>query len=187
MAQYRADIQCLEVQVVSNGNGGNRWRAPATGFVKVNFDGAIFGDSSMSGVGVVIRDTNGAVLASCAEKIGHAYKADETEALAALKALTLAHELGFQNVVLEGDALGLIQALKSQEQNLSPWGLLVEDVKVYGTKFRRLLYSHIKRNDNSVAHNLAKHVIFILDFQVWMEDVSSHIVPFLYLDVSYLH
>ena len=187
LAQYRADIQCLEVQVVSNGNGGNRWRAPATGFVKVNFDGAIFGDSSMSGVGVVIRDTNGAVLASCAEKIGHAYKADETEALAALKALTLAHELGFQNVVFKGDALGLIQALKSQEQNLSLWGLLVEDVKVYGTKFRRLLYSHVKRNGNSVAHNLAKHVICILDFQVWMEDVPSHIVLFLHLDVSYLH
>ena len=37
------------------------------------------------------------------------------DALAALKALTFAHELGFQNVVLEGDALSLIQALKSQE------------------------------------------------------------------------
>ena len=149
---------------MSNGNGGNRWRAPAARFVKVNFDGAIFGDSSMSGVGVVIRDTNGAILASCAEKIGHAYKADETEALAALKGLTFTHELGFLNVVLEGDALGLIQALKSQEQNLSPWGLLVEDVKAYGTKFRRVLYSHVKRNGNSVAHNLAKHTIHIPDF-----------------------
>ena len=82
--------------------------------------------------------------------------------------------------------MGLIQALKSQEQNLSSWGLLIEDVKVYGTKFRRLLYSHVKRNGNSVEHNLMKHVIWILDFQVWMEDVPSHIVPFLHLDVSHL-
>ena len=44
-----------------------------------------------------------------------AYKAEEIEALAALKTLTFAHKLGFQNVILEGDALGLIQALKSQE------------------------------------------------------------------------
>ena len=120
LVQYRANLQCSKVQVVSNKNGGNRWRASLVGFVKENFDGAIFDNSSMSGVGVVIRDTNGAVLASCAEKIGHAYKADETEALVALKALTFAHELGFQNVVLEGDALGLIQVLKSQEHNLSP-------------------------------------------------------------------
>nr|POF21395.1 hypothetical protein CFP56_38565 [Quercus suber] len=111
-----------EVQVGSNGSGGNSWRALQVGFVKVNFGGAIFSDSRLSSIGVVIRDSNGAVLASCAEKIGQAYKAEETKALAALKTLTFAHELGFQNVVLEGDALGLIQALKLQEQNLYPWG-----------------------------------------------------------------
>ena len=53
---------------MSNSNGGNRWRAPQVGFVKVNFDGALFGDSNKSGVGIVIRDKNGAVLASCSKK-----------------------------------------------------------------------------------------------------------------------
>ena len=86
--------------------------------------------ANKSGVGVVIRDSYGAVLASCLEKIFQAYKAEVTEALAARKALSFAHELGFQNVILEGDALGLIQALKSQEQNLCPLGLLVEYVKI---------------------------------------------------------
>ena len=98
-----------------------------------------------------------------------------------------AHELGFQRIILEGDALGLIQALKSQEQNLSPLGLLVGDVKLYSNHFQRVLYSHVKRNGNSVAHNLAKHAICIPDFQVWMEDVPPHIVSFLYLDVTHLH
>ena len=171
----------------SNSSGGNRWQAPQAGFVKVNFDGAVFGELNKSGVGVVIRDNNGAVLASCSEKLTQAYKAEETETLAAQKALMFAHELGFQRVTLEGDALGLIQALKSQEQNLSPLGLLVEDVKLYSNHFQRVLYSHVKRNGNSVAHNLTKHAIRILDFQVWMEDVLSHIVSFLYSDVTHLH
>ena len=100
---------------MSNSNGGNRWRAPQAGFVKVNFDGALFGDSNKSGVGAVIKDNNGDVLASFSEKIFQAYKAEEIEALVALKALTFTHELGFQNVTIEGDVLGLIQALKSQE------------------------------------------------------------------------
>ena len=91
---------------------------------------------------------------------------EETEALAAWKALMFAHELGFQSVILEGDALGLFQALKSQEQNLCPLGLLVEDVKVYLNHFQRVLYSHVKKNDNIVAHSLTKHVIIILDLQV---------------------
>ena len=62
--------------------------------------------------------------------------------------------------------LGLIQALKSEEHSLSPMGLLVEDVKVFANNYVRLLYSHIKRNSNSVAHSLAKHALRILDFQV---------------------
>ena len=39
-------------------------------------------------------------MASCAEKLNQAYKAEEIEALAALKALQLAFDLGFQNAVI---------------------------------------------------------------------------------------
>ena len=155
--------------------------------MKVNFDGVVFGELNNSCVRVVIRDNNGAVLASCSKKLTRAYKAEETETLAAQKALMFTHELGFQRVILEGDALGLIQALKPQEQNLSLLGSLVEDVKVYLNHFQRVLYSHVKRNNNSVAHNPAKHAIRIPNFQVWMEDVPSHIVSFLYSDVTHLH
>ena len=99
----------------SNGTGDNKWQEPQADFVKVNFDGAVFGELNKLGVRVVIRDNNGTILGSCSEKLSQAYKAEETEALAARKALMFAHELGFQRVILEGDALGLIQALKSQE------------------------------------------------------------------------
>ena len=108
LEQYRADIQVSDVQRGSNSSGENRWKALPIGFVKANFDAANSEGSRLSGVGVVIRDSNGDVLASCAEKIDQSYKAEDTEAMAALKALTFTHELGFQNVVLEGDALSLI-------------------------------------------------------------------------------
>ena len=145
LAQFRANTEASGMQVRSNRSGGNRWQAPQAGFVKVNFDGVVFVELNKSGVGVVIRDNSGAVLASCSEKLLQAYKAEETETLAARKALMFAYELGFQRIILEGDALGLIQALKSQEQNLSPLGLLVEDVKLYSNHFQRVLYSHVDR------------------------------------------
>ena len=120
----------------------------------------------MFGIGAVIRNHDGAVMASCAEKLNQTYKVEEIEALAALKALQLAYDLGFQNVILEGDSLGLIQALKAEDHNLSPLGLLVEDVKLFANNFVRLSYSHIKRSGNNVTHNLTKHSIRILDFQI---------------------
>ena len=132
---------------------------------------------------MVIRDNNGAVLASCLEKLHQAYKPEEVEALAALKAVTLACDLGFRKAILEGDSLGLIKALKSTEDSLSPIDLLVDDVKRVASSFERLVYSHVKRNGNRVTHSLAKNALRIPNFQVWMEDVSSHITLIFDLDV----
>ena len=132
---------------------------------------------------MVIRDNNGVVLASCLEKLHQTYKPEEVEALAALKAVTLACDLGFRKAILEGDSLSLIKALKSTEDSLSPIGLLVDDVKRVASSFERLVYSHVKRNGNRVAHSLAKNALRIPNFQVWMEDVSSHITLILDLEV----
>ena len=82
LAQYRVNTEVAAMQVWSNRNGGNMWRAPPAGFVKINFDGAVFDEANMSGVGVVIRDSYVEVLASCSEKISQAYEVEVTEALA---------------------------------------------------------------------------------------------------------
>ena len=76
--------------------------------------------------------------------------------------------------------------MEAEDHNLSPWGLLVEDVKLVANSFVSLSYSHIKRNGNSVAPNLTKHAIHIPDFEVWMEDVPSHVVSLLHSDVVHL-
>ena len=60
-------------------------------------------------------------------------------------------------------------------------------MKIYSSHFQRVLYSHVKRNNNSVAHNLARHAISIPDCQVWMEDVPPRTVSVLHSDVTHLH
>ena len=83
-----------------------------------------------------------------------------------MKALSFAFELGSRRANPEGDSLGLIQALKTEEHSLSPTGLLIEDVKMFANNYVRLLYSHIKRNGNRLAHSLMKNALRIPDFQV---------------------
>ena len=86
-----------------------------------------------------------------------------------------------------------MNTLNANSQSLESFGLLSRDVKRFASLFHHirfshvcregLLYSHIKRNNNAVAHSLAKNALCIPDFQVWMEDVPSHIGSILQLDV----
>ncbi|XP_065617672.1 potassium transporter 19-like [Quercus suber] len=74
-----------------------------------------------------------------------AYQAADMEAIAANRALEFAREIGINDAILEGDPSLVHLALKRGEQSLSPFGLLLEDIKVSSASFRTLLYSHIKR------------------------------------------
>ena len=39
-----------------------RWKPPAYGLYKINFDGALFADQACAGLGVVIRDSEGQII-----------------------------------------------------------------------------------------------------------------------------
>ena len=142
----------------------NRWLPPPVDVVKLNFNGAICSKNKRAGIGMVVRDTNGLVLAYCAKPVPQPYKAAEVESLAAATALSFATELDFRWVILEGDLMEVIQALRENDQSLTPMGLLLEDVRMLSQQFVQLLYSHTKRDGNSVAHSLAKYALSIPNF-----------------------
>ena len=45
-------------------------------------------------------------------------------------------------------------------------------------------YSHIKREGNSVAHNLAQLTANIPNCVIWMEDVPSDVLSFYHADLA---
>ena len=72
--------------------------------LKINFDGAIFIEEKSSGLGVIIHDKKGLVIASMATWVPQKLRPIEIEALAASKALEFARELGIADAVLEADS-----------------------------------------------------------------------------------
>ena len=139
--------------------------------LKINFDGAVFFESNCSDVGVVIHNHQGLVIASLSQKFSKAFAPLEVKALAATQALEFAVELVIKHAILEGDSLMLILALKNGCVDLSPCGLLLDDVWYRSNFFTQLHYSHVKRKGNKVAHYLAQYVVNVPSFLVWMEDV----------------
>ena len=65
--------------------------------------------------------------------------------MAATTTLIFVNYIGVRQVIMEGDSLAVIKALREGEQPLSPIGPLLEDVRMYSQRFETVLYSHSKR------------------------------------------
>ena len=160
------------------------WKPPPSGTFKINFDGAIFPMEKKSSIGVVIRDSRGLVIASCSKVVHQVLGASEVEAMAATWALSFAADVGVNWAVLEGDSLDVITGLRENRMVLVPYGLLLEDAMFLSQQFDELHYSHTKREGNSLAHSLVRYAVDILDFLVWMEDVSPQFYYILQTNLS---
>ncbi|XP_065627687.1 uncharacterized protein LOC136066775 [Quercus suber] len=112
------------------------WTAPEANGLKINFDGAIFVDKDYAGIGVVIRNDAGLIMASLTQQIPLPTSVIEVEALAARRALEFALELGFDDITLEGDSEILIRNLKNGGSNGA--GIEPSDLQPCAFKFRAI-------------------------------------------------
>jgi ribonuclease HI len=82
------------------------------------------------GVGVIVRDHNGEVCAAKSEVIQRLHEPDTGEAWGALRAVEFCEEMGFFDIILEGDSLNVVKAVGESEASWKPFGKIVEDTKV---------------------------------------------------------
>ncbi|XP_028113862.1 uncharacterized protein LOC114311893 [Camellia sinensis] len=161
-----------------------RWSPPAEGLFKANFDRACDVAEGFIGVGVVVRDHTGSVLAAMSAKRVLGMEVDCIEAFAALAAIHFALDLGLNNIVFEGDSLMIVCAFHSGSKSLASFGHFVEQAKSLLLGFHSWVVQHVKREGNSVAHSLARMAFALEDFSIWMEDVPLSLRSLVMREVS---
>ena len=97
--------------------------------VKTNFDGAMFAESDQAGIGVIVRNHRGHVMAALAEKIPKPASTEVLEVLAARRAVRFTLELGFAHSIFEGDAEIVIRALAEGNSSIHSIGHVVKDIE----------------------------------------------------------
>ncbi|XP_075654998.1 uncharacterized protein LOC142625188 [Castanea sativa] len=132
-----------------------RWVPPQDMFYKANYDAAIFDNSSSAGLGVVIRDCHGHVIAALSQKIPLPNSIEAVEALVALQAIVFAKELCIFKVVVEGDYLRVVQALKAKERCYTLHGNIIEDARNQSLSLQFCQFQHVRRDGSKLAHVLA--------------------------------
>ena len=141
---------------------------PPSGWLKANFDGAKFPSKNLAGLGAIIRNDNGLVMAAFSQPIPLPISVETVEVLAARSAVCLARELNVDQVIFKGDTEVIIKALNFGGFSSSSFGHIIRDIKLLSLAFNKVSFSHTRRQGNSVAQGLARMaqpvclVIFLL-------------------------
>ena len=124
------------------------------------------------------------MMASLSEVVPLPATVIEVETLAARRAVEFALELGFENIILEGDSDVLIKLLNSCSRSLAPFGHLINDIMFLASRFTCFRATHVRRHCNKVAHLLARKSISFSPLSVWMEDVPPDLLSVIQADLN---
>uniref|UniRef100_A0A803LAH5 F-box domain-containing protein n=1 Tax=Chenopodium quinoa TaxID=63459 RepID=A0A803LAH5_CHEQI len=103
------------------------WSPPATGWMRINVDTAVREGWGV-GLGAVIRDDHGKIVAVMVRKMSTLVSVKMAEALAARMGVCLAKDLGVQQVDLECDSTFVVAAINKPRDGRAPEDLIFDDI-----------------------------------------------------------
>ena len=145
------------------------WKPPDPRQVKTNFDGAIFEDLQEAGIGVIIRNSKGEVLAALSKRIPTPSSVVILESFAARRAVQFIHEIGLRSSIFNCDSTTSISALRGRTLLHSSSSHLIKDILSLASSSQSFSFSHTYRQGNALVDAFAKRARrFSL---VWMESI----------------
>ena len=115
-------------------------------------------------VGVIIHDHKGNFIAGLSKKIHAPLGTIEVEAKAFEARIIFAKEVGIRDFV---------QALKECSLAQSSASALVYGMLAECNEFRNVGFSHVRWQDNRLAHLLTKQAFDFIDFFAWIRDINE--------------
>ena len=134
-----------------------KWSPPQSGHYKVNVDGVVFSKRKQVGIGVIIRDSTGMVIAALSQKLALPLGALEIEAKAMEVGVQFALDVAVRDVTMEGDSKCICDALQGRGETASSVQNVVAGTIHLAQAFRNIIFSHTKRQANVPAHLLAQY------------------------------
>ncbi|XP_030948936.1 uncharacterized protein LOC115972837 [Quercus lobata] len=130
------------------------WIPPPVLRYKVNVDGAVFLAQKSTGVGVLIWDSYGQVIATLGKKINAFLGAMEVEGKAFDAGLEFARDVGVQDYILEGDLVGIFNGFRGFS---TPPSLIASIVR--GMEVKRMEVNYLQYHSIQMAYRVAQRLI----------------------------
>ncbi|XP_042958077.1 uncharacterized protein LOC122293606 [Carya illinoinensis] len=147
-----------------------RWKKPDALVCKFNWDAAIDATNKRVGIGVIVRDSEGEILACMCLRMNNLLKPACAEAYALRRAMFFCLELGCSSAVFEGDSLVVVNATNSGCEVSLDYSVIIEDTRKMLSNDGKWSVKFTHREANNVAHTLAKLTLDCSDETVWIEE-----------------
>ena len=104
----------------------------------------MFNESKEAGIGIVVQDSSGQVVATMAEKIQKPHSLESLELLVVRRAMIFFFfiEIGLQQFQFKGNSKTSIKALQTGEMLSSSFGHLVRDTLIHVSSLRSFSFSY---------------------------------------------
>lgn len=135
-----------------------KWTAPLPDWIKINTDAAL-NQSGRIGLAAIARDHTRMVISAEINCVYGPLNAFFAESAAALMGTRLLQGGKYDNIILESDALQVVQALHSTTLGRSEAAMLIQDIKRLLPSFKRWQITHTMRQGNQAAHYMAKDAL----------------------------
>uniref|UniRef100_A0A2N9FNB8 Reverse transcriptase domain-containing protein n=1 Tax=Fagus sylvatica TaxID=28930 RepID=A0A2N9FNB8_FAGSY len=163
--------------------GPSRWQRPPSGVFKLNMACHSISKSCRYGLGVLIRDSEGAVMAVLEDSLLSNNELLQLHARAVLVAIKFAYDVGLRCLVVELDNQELCSLIQAGSPCFDPIGVIVDDICSSIPLFSFLCFGFSKKSCNKAANALATEAASSLITQVWLDDHPTCITPFIQDDI----
>ncbi|KAH1047985.1 hypothetical protein J1N35_038769 [Gossypium stocksii] len=153
--QYLQELKSIHQTHLTLSQIPESWRPLEQGFCKLNFDAAVDSKNQRSCSGIIVRNSNGDVLATKVIVHENIPSMFISEANACLQAAIMGREMRLTHVEIEGDSLTVIKKVQNTGQDKSVIGSYIHDIKDLLKGFHKSQVQHVRRKANEKAHSLA--------------------------------
>ena len=143
--------------------------------IKLNWDVGLSAKDGRMGLGLIAWDSQGKCLAARSMSLEVKTDVAGAKAMATANVVIFCKEMGYNNVIFEGDAMQVIKAIEMEGPCMCSYGHMIESIFEELRSFENASFIHVNQKANYAAHELAKLVTTHVTLSTWRGDVSPNV------------
>ncbi|KAL9440285.1 hypothetical protein AB3S75_019028 [Citrus x aurantiifolia] len=154
----------------------NQWSPPSEDWVKVNVEAAMDEQNNIAGLGAVIRNHRGEVVAAAANIVKSYGDVEMSEAKAALWGIQVPIKAGASSILLESDSKRVTVLINSKRSTLTELFWVIFDILEAKKSFQNFKAQHVVRTCNTLAYDLTKLALRKSESCIWLDEFPAEIL-----------